>query len=461
MSVPVNISIGVTGITDYLLVIVRKVSAPTIEATRQSFGPAPTAVNASFDLDPVTYNFDFRNSVDGTAIGTLIATYVVDAASNQIISEKRYYTCDGGGTYDPAPGATTIVDPYFIGKNISAVFKEGFRYLIPTTEWTFAVDTVEVINGTAFDTSEVFIVEITYKSSINTITNSTEFEDIQTLTADTVLDSTYYNNKLKLASAAATLLITLPSIATVPDGKFYFFQSFGGLQKQTRILCDGIDKIFFDGFQLGTDELSEIWVAKGEYLKLVKEGTYWEVERSHKGLTMVGEKFVASYKDHPTAGIENGTLYDGDEYPRIYWWIKNVLAANNKIVDDTVTSGLYVHPADSVGKFVVHSTLKKFRLPNTQGLFQRGLADFVTYGGDVANRPVDAPGGYQADTMKQTTFTVVFQTTKRGSGGDPDQATGRDTGGGTFGAPWNKSITVPGAAEVRVKNEGVIYSRRF
>jgi len=460
MPVPVNISVGVTGIANYLLVVVRKVSDPSQEATRQSFGPAPSAINMTFELDPTTYYFDFRDSADGVALGTLVATYTVDAASNAIVSEKRYYTCDGAGTYDPAPNTLEITDPYFLNKTVSSVFREAFRFLEPDTEWEQTDDTITILSGSTFEPNEKIMIEIVYKSQIATQNETSLFSGVSLLTASTTLDATYYNKRVKLTGATSVLVITLPTIASMPDGKFFYFNSFGGLQKQTKFICQDADKILYDGLDLPVNELGELWIGKGEHLWIEKRGTFFEVLDAHKGISMVGEKFSATYKSHPNSVIEDGSLYDGDENPRIWYWLQNILPITHKVTDDAVTGGGYVHPAGKEGQFVVHSTLKKFRVPNTQNLFERGLADFDTYGGDVANRPIDYPGGYQEDTMKQTAVSVVMGRTKRGTGSDPNDAA-KAEGGAQFGSNWNLNFNIPGAAEVRVKNNGVIFCRRF
>ena len=73
---------------------------------------------------------------------------------------RRFYITGGNNLGDPVAGATTIVDPYFVGNTVSGVFKEGFRYYRPGTEWSIANDTVSVLNGVQFALGEVIIVEV-------------------------------------------------------------------------------------------------------------------------------------------------------------------------------------------------------------------------------------------------------------------------------------------------------------
>jgi len=81
---------------------------------------------------------------------------------------RRYYITGSNNVGDPAVGATTIVDPFFEGKDVTAVFKEGFRYYVPQTEWTVDVDTpdtVQILNGVQFDLNEVIVVEVSEKKN--------------------------------------------------------------------------------------------------------------------------------------------------------------------------------------------------------------------------------------------------------------------------------------------------------
>ncbi len=73
---------------------------------------------------------------------------------------RRYYICGGNNEGDPPVGGTSITDTYFIGRSVTGVFKEGFRYFIPGVEWNIVGDTVNVLNGTTFQRDEVFIVEV-------------------------------------------------------------------------------------------------------------------------------------------------------------------------------------------------------------------------------------------------------------------------------------------------------------
>lgn len=73
---------------------------------------------------------------------------------------RRYYITGGNNVGDPAVGDTSITDTFFDGKRITGVFKEGFRYLVPSYEYEVVGDTVKVTNGSDFRGGEVFVVEV-------------------------------------------------------------------------------------------------------------------------------------------------------------------------------------------------------------------------------------------------------------------------------------------------------------
>lgn len=89
---------------------------------------------------------------------------------------RRYYITGGNNEGDPAVNTATITDSYFVDKEITGVFKEGFRYYIPGVEWSFSGDTISILNGVTFDRDEVVVVEVGNKQDGTTCTG-TGFEN--------------------------------------------------------------------------------------------------------------------------------------------------------------------------------------------------------------------------------------------------------------------------------------------
>jgi hypothetical protein len=277
------------------------------------------------------------------------------------------------------------------------------------------------------------------------------YTGVELIDADTTLSITHRNKRLRCECAASNkLVVTMESIGGVADGTFYHFTSNGGLQNQTRILPDGSETIKYNG-----ENYTEISFGKGEYVRIVKTGSFWEAELTHPFVLQVGERLNPTWKDHPSCKPEDGTLYDGDEWPRIWWWLKNKLPSTHYFTDDNVINGGYGHPPDREGQFVLHSTLKKFRAPNTQNLSERGLKSFSAYGAD-AERLYDYPGGVQNEMIGPHTHPLP-----RDASGSQDiqslvVSSNADEGITNASLTGNNTGT-----ENRVRNIGVIYLRRF
>jgi hypothetical protein len=457
--------LGTVNYADYLRVSLAKVSDPGTETYITYINTPVTNYTLVIpNIDPVNYYINFRDAPDNVSLGTLVSQAFVNGQTGEWLYERRFYTIGSlpvGASIDA--GYTTLTDTYLVNRNVSGVFKEGFRYLEITTEYTFdPTNGIIPLVGGNFSDGEKFIVEIKYNTGVNNQTVSALFGDTIQITSSTYsVLGTDKGKRFKLDSESVTQEVTLPALSSITTGDPFYFEHKGvGIQAQTRIKTNGSDKILYNGFNLDPNELSELWVSKGESLYLRKEDPYWEVIFDYAGKN-VGHRMAATFAGHVNYVPEDGRLMDGDEHPALWWWISNILPSSHKITDDTVVTGGYTHPADKLGLFVVHSTLKKFRMPNTQGLSEKGLADFDSYGGDAANRPYDYPGGYQADDVKSHGHRI-----KVGGSNSPDPVVAlrksnlsdgysNGTGGG------GNLIEATGAAENRVKNFGVIYLRRI
>lgn len=478
----IRLGLGQVNIVDHLIVIAKKTTTPLVVEAQESYAPPQPAIRnvvvpAVGDIDPVIYYVDIRESPDGISLGLLLSQFVYDLKNKVVIAERRYYIVNGTGPNDPASEQNILSDPYLDGKDISGVFKEGFRYLMPPTLANKEYDPhagggIELLNGKTFGDAEVWMVEISYQAN-QTLppAGGGLYSGVELIQADTVLSNIHRGKRLKCESnASSRLVVTLEDVVTVPDATSYHFTSNGGNQFQTRILPAGGQTIVYNG-----EGYTEMTLAKGEYIRIEKVGTIWEATMVHPGILQVGEKLSATWKDHPNTKPEDGTLYDGDDWPRPWWWIKTKLPVSHYIIDDNVINGGYVHPAGKEGLFVIHSTQKKFRMPNTQNLSERGLKNFTAYNTD-GQRVYDYPGGVQNGevgpaNVKTTAWTgsgigknsltvdSIGLLATQGDGGSVSS----DSQAGTNRANARTitfSIISPGG-ENKVKNSGVIYARRF
>jgi hypothetical protein len=488
----INLSVGQINITGDLIVIARKVSTPLVEETREVY-PSPLASSfnvvlpSSGDIDPVNYYVDFYESSDGVTLDLLLAQFVVKAKSDLIAQEVRFYDVGGSGDNDPAPDQDTLNDPYLDGKAISEVYIDGVGRPLAPPDYSYkeydlvSGGGIQLLNGRLFSFGEKVAIVISYlieQTSGSGGGGSNMYSSVVTITEDTTLGSTHRGKRLRCVGDSDRLVITLEDVTAVPDGTYYHITQNDGNQFQTRILADTGQSIQYAG-----ETYAEISISKGEYIRIEKTGSIWEAVLVHQGVLMVGERFAGTWNGHPNTKPENGALYDGDDWPRIWYWLENYLPSTHKVVDDNVTSGGYTHPAGKEGLFVVHSTQKKFRVPNTQGWSERGLANFSAFNGD-STRTYDYPGGTQPEKVGQHRHLSFHNngTTNTGtalSGTNfPEKRQGAGAGIGNTNAEYNICAsgnepdvglsgipkTTAGAAisgDQAVKNVGVVYLRRF
>lgn len=490
MSYPLKVTTGTINYTDWLHVTAAKVISPSTVEYETWIDVPITNYNFIIPVnDPENYIVSFYDAATNVALGSLRLQLIVNALTNEFIYEKRYYQCDRGLTGDPVSGDLQIVDPYFTNKTIQSIFKEGFRFLVPATEWemdttTTTDDTIKLLTGVSFNTDEVMVVEIKLAAGVVAASGGSFYRGRVDVTAATYTVLVGDKNKRhRLMGTVATQVITLCSLSGFSqDESLVFDNCCGGVAKQVKILTAGVENIVFNGFRSASNNFTEFWVAKGEVLMIARVDNNWEVVLDYKG-TNVGEHFAATYKDHPNTIIEDGQIgavaLDGDEYPRLWWWLKNVLPNTHFIEDDLVVNTSYVHPAGKEGLFVIHSTLKKFRTGNWQGLMEKGLLDFDTYNTD-SSRVYDYPGGKQNQAiMNHRHFGAIDLTVSGGSkpNANTTLVAQNDSGPGDFkyilfgngaepavsrsSTPKDDAGAANGNAKNIVDNVGVVYLRRF
>jgi hypothetical protein len=468
-----KISLGVVNYVNYLRVTASKVSSPSAIAY-QTYITVPVT-NYNFiipGLDPEIYFIRYYDAPTNVSLGTLVAELVVNALTGEFMYERRFYTVAGPGMYDPANGALLISDPYLINKKVVGFFKEAFRYYEPLTEFSTDPLTgiVNILTGVPLSSGEKVTLEIQYAVANNTSTASVGLynANLDIPEQNRVLTTAELNTRLRMVGTAATQIVTLPALSSFANNNGYYFDnSVGGTAVQIKILLNGVDKIRFNGFSLLTTLFTEFWVSRGDHLLIRKfDNTYWEVITDYKG-TNVGEKVSMGFVSHPNILAENGQLVDGDEYPRLWWWISNVLPGTHKYVTATV-NGSFVADAARVGQFAVHPSLKLFRMPLTMGMMEKGLTDFNNYGLDIGNRAVDYPGGFQNELVKDHDHTA--QVNENGTGDSlgvpfskPAITDNNNIPRGTMRT--NGTIKTDGSTnsgvENRTKNIGVIFGRRI
>lgn len=484
MAVNLKVTLGTVNYTDFLHVTASKVPFPGITVW-ETWIDVPV-LNYNFiipNLDPENYYVRYYDSPTNSALGVLVAELIVNALTSDIISERRFYTVGGAGANDPIDGSTVITDPYLINKVVTGTFKEGFRYYKETEEYLFdnTAGTITILNGTQLTTDEKFIVELQFSTGVSNSSSGLGGLYSGTITVTeatrTLLESEK-DKRVRLVGTISTQTITLPPLGVLAnDNGYYFDNSIGGTAIQVKILTNGADRIRFNGFMAASDQFAEFWVSKGEHLLLRKlDNSFWEVILDYKGIE-VGSRQASGYNSQSGWIKEDGSLFDGDEYPRLWWWINTILPNTHFIVDDFVINGLYNHPPANIGQFVKHSTLKKFRVPNTQNVSEKGLKSFLTFGTDTINRPIDYPGGFQQEGILAHSHYSFIRTSQSGNS-NPVGLTTTAVSNGETNANLSYRIQginpIPfalsayagktssyGDTENRVKNIGVVYMRHI
>jgi hypothetical protein len=473
----IRITIGAVNITNYLIAVAYKTTAPSVEVVREVY--APGDLNASLNvvlpslgsIDADVYYVKWYESTDGTALSLLLGSSYYDARNNVTLSETRFYLTGGGRTVDgnvidPEPGSTTLTDPYLNGKNITKVQKEApGRPLVPPggltdsfKEYNINVDEIELLGGITFNDGEVIAVEIT--NVIGYVDNSSNaglYDGTVLITASRALGASDRNKRLKCEADGSSIAITLESLGSVPDGKFYYFNCNGGSAKKVRIMRTGSDTIVYRGIVL-----TEISIGLGEHVRIEKYSSYWEVIDAHAGISQVGERVTKGLLDLVNYLPEDGRLVDGDVEPRLFKYVQD-LPSTHKISDSTIESNSsWTHPAGKEGQFAIHPTLRKFRMPNSQGWYLRGLKDFDLYGTDTANRATDYPGGTQQGQVGPHDHNLDFKKQDSAGGNQPNGVyNGSDQGATNFSTtPKTLQTGTNIGAETLVKNIGDVFLRR-
>lgn len=353
------------------MVICKSPPPDSTEVARQVFpGPQPSNRNIEFDnLDNAVYYFDFRESSDGIDLGTLLATFTVDVKTQNIINERWFYLTGGPGAHDPAPDSDTITDPNLDGKNISGVFKEGFRYLVTPDYANAEYDLVagggiKLRDGKTFSVDEVAIIEITYTVPSVVSPNSGFPADYILKTADFTFDSSIFNRVVEAAKSGTILIMTMPVISSIPDGTKFGINTHSGTQRYVAMQLQAGDYCL-----VGSNQRNTVYVGKGEEVVFHKKGAYLRIVSWSGDWRRVGEKVEQDAA--PLNGIQEiGSWQLITDYPRLFYWYVNTLAPG------AIGVGTYPTTPDQSNKtkWIIDDVNGRIWIPDTQGLFNRATA---------------------------------------------------------------------------------------
>lgn len=405
MSVISKVSLGTVNYTNWI----RVTAAPVGDENNLVFEEWYDVPGVPFIYitlpSPINYIIKYYDAENNGDTGVLLEpTLIVNGLSPAFQYEERWYKIgDMPGTATLNAAGTEIDDPYLSGKIIDSYFKEGFRFLKETSEITFDdVSKVNLLGGLSISSEERFRIVIQNPVGTVSAQPGAMFAGTVDITIQnyTIL-AVDKNKRFRLVGGAVSQNITFPSLASLTDNDFIFLDNtVGGVAIQPKVIMPGTDRILYNGWSLSINEFAEFWVSRGETLRLQKytsgSASYWEVIGDYAG-RFVGEKFYNTSRTSPGGIANNNTKYTAAQLPRVAYWGKNILM--DKIIDDTVGNTDWARPSDKPGVWAFTSDYSVMRAPDTQNLSVRHLKKFTTFGSDVANRPYDAPGGFQEEMV--------------------------------------------------------------
>lgn len=390
-------SLFAINVPDYLIMRARETTAPGAEVgNRAVLGPNPTGTLNFLvtDLRPVNHYLDLYESVDGVTLSNLLGTFTWDVKTLQVTEELRYYVVDSSVNNSPVDGTNSFTDDYLTGKTVSSFEKRSIGPLVPDgqglgVEWSIAGAVITLgVDMPAFTSQETYVARITYATIVDTPINTGFFKGVKTITADTLLDITYRNCRIKCNGLTDRLVATMEDITSIPNGTFwYFMDQNGGAQLQTKIaLTSG--NILFNGANF-----PETWIGKADCIWIEFNDGIFEIIQPSDVLRNVGKHSSETGVNFANLYPEDFSLYSADDLPAIYYWLLHSFPSANYIVfDDNVDNPAYVGDPARPGLFTVSTTKRMFRFPNTQGLSEKGSKSFTTFGADP-DRLYDYPGG--------------------------------------------------------------------
>jgi hypothetical protein len=394
----IRLSLREVGVTGYLRVFAREVANPGAVVAEVTIDPPiPDPYGLVFTgLNEIPHYVDFYESTDGISTGLLLMTILYDVGSGVATSEMRFYKADGVGTYDPASGTSSITDPYLAGKNVVKVFKEGFRFLKESDEFTQAGDTVTIpvsdaLPDPTFGVSEVISLEIAYVSTSSSTASSQNFpKDVIAVPSNITLSSTHYSNMMEATSGAGILTITFPAFSGIPDGTKFGFNTDNGTQTYMAIVLPGGSYCMVGGVQRGT-----VYLGRGEELTVIKKANYLRIINWSGDHRRVGDRVSKDGTPPLNSLPETGGWYLKSQYPRLWEWYINMLPPSDIVnaADDSV-----VNPVNAP-RWNVGTT--KFWVPDRRGYMDKA-SEGARRAGEVQTPQV---GQFELTVVKANGFT--------------------------------------------------------
>lgn len=406
------------GITVPIIVVLYKTTAPNAEYARLVI---PTPHNAPYtyefaSVDPAVYNVVHYSSSDGSTLQTLLKSFSVDAVTNQLLSETLYYLVDGAGANDPVSGTDYIIDPYLNGKTVSAIFKEGFRFLRPTEEWAqVSGGRINLLNGLSNNNGEVWTVFVQYSQVLVAAPTIDAFSSVVTIPdATKTLDSSHFNKTVLGSTTANKQVFTLPTVGSTADQRGFVIFHDGGNAVNLVVKASGTEVIRHRGV-----DKNQVVLGIGECIKIIKLGSIWRVMDDRGQWDRVGEVLPWNKNTKFNAIPLTGTEYDLNVYVRLKEFVDSLdssqIVTYSEFDTPTAINGETVY--HKRGFFARDLVNNKVKVPDFQNMHIRFLKNI---GGIDTSRVDNVALGYQHHQIGPHKHTgIKGETTGHGSSSSP------------------------------------------
>lgn len=252
----------------------------------------------------------------------------------------------------------------------------------------------------------------------------------QVITASLALTNSFTGKLGLIQGATASLIITLPTLASMSDNKVIGFNSAGGSHINAVLACAGADTILWASGAGGT--VSQLVLGQNEQIQLFKAGGVWNALSVSDTVRMAGEIIYEYTIQKLNTVLANGTLLSRTTYARLWNYVNN-LPITQLVVDaawaNTAVIGGITYFVNK-GKYTTgDGSGTNFRVPN---LFLYGFLRGV----DGATR---FPGDLQGDALRDHQHDSLI-----GAIGGAPNGTGPLKNGGIYGGPKNTITDLSG-----------------
>ncbi len=244
-----NFSISAaTSITNKILVIIYKASAPNVEVAHREYNPPHnTEQRVTFpDLEPVSYILNIYETTGYPTLGTLRFSDNIDPTFLGVsIKLTDLITMTGGGT--------SYTDATWVGWAIDTIERKPQGTMYPGSDYNLKVggDGFDLAQpGDAFGTNEQWIVR--FRPQIVTATpiyNSAKvINSSRVITADTTIVAGDANVAQLMRGAGLAFTATLPLVADLDPFQTFVFMSCGGNHINASVQASGSDRFLWNIF---------------------------------------------------------------------------------------------------------------------------------------------------------------------------------------------------------------------